>query len=164
MPKSRGILPPRVFWTAEHEAHLRQHYADTLTVDLAPLYGRTIKQVLAKANAMGLHKSIKLIADTARERSTRPGHGSQATRIKPGQEPWNKGVAGSTGHHPNTRATQFKPGKRPHTWVPIGSYRLVEGPVLEQKVNDLPGLPSTGKPESLPNGITGVYRHLLKDD
>lgn len=26
------------------------------------------------------------------------------------------------------------------------------------------GLPSTGKPESLPNGITGVYRHLLKDD
>lgn len=137
MPKSRGILPPRVFWTPEHVAHLKAHYADTLTVDLAPLYGRTIKQVLAKANALGLHKSIELIAETARERSSRPGHGSQATRIQPGQEPWNKGTHYTAGGR--SAETRFKPGVRPHTWVPIGSYRLVEGPVLEQKVNDLPG-------------------------
>lgn len=26
------------------------------------------------------------------------------------------------------------------------------------------GLPSTRTPEGLPNGITGVYRHLVKDD
>lgn len=139
MPKSRGILPPRVFWTPEQEAHLRANYADTLTVELAPLYGRTIKQVLAKANALGLHKSVELIAETARERSMRPDHGGRKTRIQPGQAPWNKGVPGSTGKHPNCQATQFKPGKRPHTWVPVGSYRIVEGPVLEQKVNDLPG-------------------------
>ena len=137
MPKSRGILPPRVFWTPEHVAHLKAHYADTLTVDLAPLYGRTIKQVLAKANALGLHKSIELIAEMARERPSRPGHGSQATRIQPGQEPWNKGTHYTAGGR--SAETRFKPGVRPHTWVPIGSYRVVEGLVLVQKVNDLPG-------------------------
>lgn len=137
MPKSRGILPPRVFWTPEHVEHLKAHYADTLTVDLAPLYGRTIKQVLAKANALGLKKSLALIAETARERTRRPGHGSHATRIQPGQEPWNKGTHYTAGGR--SAETRFKPGIRPHTWVPIGSYRLVEGPVLEQKVNDLPG-------------------------
>lgn len=136
MPKSRNILPPRVFWTPEQVAHLRQHYADTLTVELAPLYGRTIKQVLAKANVLGLHKSRELIAETARERSTRPDHGSHRTRIQPGQEPWNKGthfVAGG-----RSAETRFKPGVRPHTWVPVGSYRVVEGQ-LQRKVNDLPG-------------------------
>lgn len=139
MPKSRNILPPKRFWKPEEEAFLREHYADSLTVDLAVVFGMPIKRILAKANAMGLHKSVALIAETARERTSRPDHGSRATRIQPGQEPWNKGVKGSTGTHPNTRATQFKTGIKPHTWVPVGSYRLVEGPVLEQKVNDLPG-------------------------
>jgi hypothetical protein len=86
----------------------RQHLAEVL--------GMRLRRVLAKAkaNAMGLKKSKALIAETARERTCRPEHGS--------------------------RATQFKPGMRPHTWVPVGSYRIVEGPVLERKVNDLPGL------------------------
>lgn len=136
MPKSRNILPPKRWWTPEEEQHMRDHYADTLTVDLARQFGCDPKRVLAKANSMGLHKSIALIAATARERTTRPGHGSHATRRQPGQEPWNKGshyVAGG-----RSAETRFKPGSRPHTWVPIGSYRIVEG-VLERKVNDLPG-------------------------
>jgi hypothetical protein len=138
MAKSRHILPPKRWWTAEEEAYMRQHYADTLTVDIARHFDCSIKRVLAKAHAMGLHKSIELIAETARQRTLQPGHGSRRTRIQPGQEPWNKGLPGSTGHHPNTRATQFKPGTMPHTWKPIGSYRVIEGQV-QVKVNDLPG-------------------------
>lgn len=139
MPKSRNILPPKRWWTPQEEDLLRARYADTLTADLAQQLGCTTKRVLAKANAMGLRKSTELIAEIARQRAMQPGHGSRHTRIQPGQVPWNKGVKGSTGTHPNSRATQFQPGTRPHTWVPVGSYRLIEGTILERKVNDLPG-------------------------
>jgi hypothetical protein len=138
MAKSRNILPPKRWWTAKEEAYMREHYADTLTVDIAARFGMTAKRVLAKANAMGLHKSRELIAETARQRSMSPDYGGRRTQIKPGQAPWNKGVPGSTGTHPNTRATQFKPGMKTPTWKPIGSYRVVEGQ-LQVKVNDLQG-------------------------
>lgn len=138
MVKSRNILPPKRFWLQWEEEFLRQNYADALTVDLAEVLECDPKRVLAKANAMGLKKTTALIAEMARERATRPGHGSLATRIKPGQTPWNKGKPGSTGTQEGCRATQFKPGTRPHTWVPIGSYRVCEGQ-LQLKVNDLPG-------------------------
>jgi hypothetical protein len=35
--------------------------------------------------------------------------------------------------------TQFKDGSRPHTWVPVGSYRINGDGYLDRKVNDLPG-------------------------
>ncbi len=126
-------------WLPWEVEFLRQHYADALTVHLAEVLGTSVERVLRKANAMGLKKSVELIAATARERTSRPDHGGRRTRIQPGQEPWNKGKPGSTGHHPNCRATQFQPGKRPHTWVPVGSYRVVPDGTLERKVNDLPG-------------------------
>lgn len=166
MPKSRNILPPRRFWQPWEEQFLREHYADSLTVHLAEVLGVSIKRVLAKANSMGLKKSVALIAETARERTSRPDHGSRRTRIQPGQAPWNKGthfVAGG-----RSAETRFKPGTRPHTWVPVGSYRVVEG-MLERKVNDLPG-PNTvrWKPVSrlvweaahgpVPPGHTVVFR------
>ena len=137
MAKSRNILPPKRWWTPQEEALLRARYSDTLTASLAQQLGCSTKRVLAKANAMGLHKSTQLISETARQRTLQPDHGSRRTRIQPGQEPWNKGthyVAGG-----RSAETRFKPGTRPHTWVPVGSYRLVEGPVLERKINDLPG-------------------------
>lgn len=139
MPKSRNILPPRRFWLKWEEEFLRANYANALTVDLAKVLDMSIKRVLAKANSMGLKKSVELIAETARERSLRPDHGGRKTAFKPGLTPWNKGKLGLTGTQPACRATQFKPGMRPHTWVPVGSYRVVPDGTLEQKVNDLPG-------------------------
>jgi hypothetical protein len=128
----------RKFWTPAEEAHLRQHYADTLTVDLAPLYGRTIKQVLAKANALGLRKSVELISATARERSTRPDHGGRKTQFGPGHPPANKGLRRPGWAPGNMGKTQFKPGQKPHTWLPVGSTRIVDDQ-LQLKVNDSPG-------------------------
>ena len=136
MVKSRNILPPKRWWTAEEEAHLRQHYADTLTVDIAKRLGCTEKRILAKANAMGLKKSKAFVAELARQRTMQPGHGSHRTRIQAGQEPWNKGTHFIAGGR--SAKTQFKPGSKPHTWLPVGSYRVVEG-ALEQKINDDPG-------------------------
>lgn len=51
------------------------------------------------------------------------------SRFVPGQEPWNKGVPGSTGWSP----TRFQPGSRPHNHVPVGTERDNEG-YIEVKV------------------------------
>lgn len=126
----------RSFWTEVEVEMLRRHYACARTVDLAQALGRTVERVLAKANALGLRKSTEVIAEIARERTARPDH---ATRIQPGSTPWNKGLKGVVGVQPECRATQFKPGSRPHTWVPIGSYRVTADGVFERKVNDEPG-------------------------
>jgi hypothetical protein len=138
--KSRNILPPKRFWTTEEEAHLRQHYPTALTADLAKHYGCDSKRVLAKANALGLHKTISLIAETARQRNReRAATGlGNAGMFKPGLQPWNKGVPGATGTQAGCRATQFKPGTKPHTWVPVGSLRICDGQ-LQRKANDDPG-------------------------
>lgn len=44
------------------------------------------------------------------------------SRIQPGSVPPNKGRIGWSA--PGTEATRFKKGNRPHTYVPVGSYRL----------------------------------------
>jgi hypothetical protein len=132
MTKSRNILAPRHRWTDDQVEHLRQHYASTLTVDLAATLGVRASRILAKANALGLYKTTALISETARQRTMAPGHGSLASRIKPGTVPWNKGIQGER----VSPDTEFKPGNRPHTWVPVGSHRINADGYLDRKVTD----------------------------
>jgi hypothetical protein len=134
--KSKGILPPRQWWLPDEEQYLREHYADTLTADIAEFLGRRLSTVRRKANEMGLHKSRDLISELARLRTLSPNHGSKSSRFKPGLVPWNKGTHYKAGGR--SAETCFQPGNRPHTWVPVGSYRVIDG-TLERKVNDLPG-------------------------
>jgi hypothetical protein len=138
MTKSRNLITKRRPWLDWELQLLRDNYADSLTADLAEVLGRPRGSVHQKANALGLFKSPAMLAETARERTSRPGHGSHNSRFQPGLVPANKGAKGVTGHQPGCRATQFKPGDKPHTWVPIGSHRICEGQ-LQRKVNDLPG-------------------------
>ncbi len=131
----------RRYWTEAEIELLRRFYADALTADLAAALGRTIARVQAKANALGLRKSLELIAETARRRTQAPGHGSKATRFNKGQTPHNKGLKRPEGWAPGRMAqSQFKPGNKPHTWLPVGTFRIVEG-VLERKFSDEPGPP-----------------------
>jgi hypothetical protein len=144
MVKSRGILPPKRWWTPEEEAYMREHYADTATEEIARVFGCKETRVLVKANKMHIFKSREFIAQVARERSNAPGHPSQAFRFSKGIVPANKGMKHEPGWSPGRMAeSQFKPGTKPHTWVPVGSYRVVKnkngGPELQRKVNDLPG-------------------------
>lgn len=136
MTKSRNILPKRRFWTDIELQMLRDHFADSHTADLARVLGREPSHILAKANAMGLHKSRGFIAEVARERSTRPDHGSQRTRFKPDHVPSNKGLR-RPGWAPGDMAkTQFKKGVVPHTWKPVGSLRVNADGYLDRKVSD----------------------------
>lgn len=138
MTKSRHIAPPRRRWTEHELGILRRDYAHTLTEQIAQLLGRTAKQVYSRAKNMGLRKSAEFLSSAASERMRRgelPGEGFIRHRFQPGQVPWNKGLKGSTGKHPNTVARHFKPKNRPQTWLPVGSLRIKDGR-LERKVTD----------------------------
>lgn len=139
MPKKPA---PRRMWTDLEVALLRAEYATTTNALLAQALGRPVERVAAKAYSLGLRKSREFIVALARERTEKPDHPSRAYRWTKGAPPWNKGQPGTTGHHPKTRAAQFKPGNRPHTWVPVGSFRIKDGH-LEIKYSDDTG--STSK-------------------
>lgn len=127
-------------WTAIEVQVLREFYADTLTSDIARALGRPVERVHAKARGLGLAKSKDFIAEIARERSLRPDHGGRRHQFQKGQVPANKGVKRPPGWAPGRMAeTQFKPGKMPCTWLPVGSYTVRDG-VLCQKVADEPGM------------------------
>ncbi len=126
----------RRFWTDTERAEVLRRYPHERTADIASDIGRTEQQVYYAAHKMGLKKSPEFLSSPE---STQFKTGHAPTQFKPGLVPWNKGIAGSTGHHPNTQATQFKPGRRPEearNHRPIGSVRVTRDGYLERKVTD----------------------------
>lgn len=127
-------------WTNAERAELIRRYPDELTSAIAAGMGRTEQQVYYAAHKMGLKKSPEFLASPA---STQFRTGHAPTQFKPGLVPWNKGLAGSTGHHPNTKRTQFKAGRKPEearNYRPIGSVRVTRDGYPERKVSDDPGI------------------------
>jgi len=123
-------------WTEHEDSVLRQHYAHTVTADLANLFGRTVSATFQRARKLGLEKALDFVVDTARARMT-PDHPARASQFQKGQRAWNEGIEYRPGGR--TPETQFRPGNRPQTWVPIGTYRIDPDGVLIQKMNDDPG-------------------------
>src|SRR5690606_31497701 len=94
------------------------------------------------AQRLGLKKSPEYLAGPTSGRLD--GIRGAASRFAKGHTTWNKGKPGSTGHHPNTKRTQFKKGQMTgaaqHNYVPIGSLRVTKYGSLERKVTDDPSL------------------------
>lgn len=131
-------------WKPEQLFMLRWLYPDFKADEVALCIGRSVGSVHHKAVLLEIGKSeaFKTSFASGRISAARNDPRIVATRFKPGHKTWNTGVKGSTGLHDNCRATQFKPGQKPHTWVPVGSYRINTSkgiPRLEQKTNDKPG-------------------------
>lgn len=140
MTKSKGILPPRRFWSDYEDQVLRLHYPTTRAADLAELFNSTADAVCRRARKLGLAKDAAWVVETARQRTKNPHHGGRHTRFQPGIVPANKGKKMPNGWAPGDMArTQFKPGQKPSTWKPIGSLRINGEGYLDRKVNDLPG-------------------------
>lgn len=124
---------------------LREWFPIYPTAAVAAALDLSYRAVAQKAASLGLRKSPEYLASQASGRIQRGRTDPRliATQIKPGSVPWNKGMKGLC--HEGSKPTQFKKGCRPHTWLPIGSYRVVPGGsghttlILEKKVNDLPG-------------------------
>lgn len=137
MTKSRGILAPRVNWTPEQVATLRQLYPDHNTTAIAAQVGKEIQQVYRKATKLGLKKSPKYLAGPDACRLRRGDQVGAATRFKPGMPAWNKGKPMPTSGR--AAETQFKPGQSPHNTLPIGSYRITRDGNLQRKISNNKG-------------------------
>ena len=129
-------------WSPEEDAAMRARYPHEYSAGLARDLGRSLYSVFNRAKALGLMKSE---AFHQSDRSGRIQKGRTdprmiATQLKPGNQPWNKGAKGSTGIHPNCRATQFKKGEvqgRAAALVqPIGAERVSKDGILQRKVNN----------------------------
>jgi hypothetical protein len=121
-------------WSEIELRLLDEEFADSRTDDLAKALGRSYSQVAQKAAARGLKKSPAYLAGPDAHRLD--GIKGVGTRFEKGQEAWNKGVKGVVGVQEACRATQFKKGEKPHTWVPVGSRRVSKDGYLQQKVTD----------------------------
>lgn len=130
MTASRGINRPRWQPTAEQLAIVHREFPTTRTADLAARFGVAYHQVARLAESLGLKKDEAFLNGPAGGRLD--GIRGMGTRFQPGHVPWTKGRR-LPGHG---SATTFKPGSRPHNWVPVGSYRIAGGGYLQRKVSD----------------------------
>lgn len=133
-------------WTPTEIDMLRRLYPHHTSVGVARALGRSQSSVHQKAATLGIAKAPEFRAALTRERMrTGQQHPNiVANRFKPGQQPWNKGVKGSTGMHPNCKANHFQPGQMAgaaqNKYKPIGSLRITRDGILERKVTDDPSL------------------------
>lgn len=81
----------------------------------------------------GTNLSYKALMSAGKRHGIKTGRVSQ---FQKGHEPWNKGLKGINF---GGKETQFKPGHRPHTWLPIGSERITKDGYVEVKVRDIRG-------------------------
>lgn len=104
-------------WTDAEINILRQHYPAGGIRAVRPLLNRTDAAIRDKRQKLGI--------------SSKKNHGC----FEDGQPPWNKGRKGYTPGGRNAE-TQFKQGRKPHNWVPIGAERLSKGGYLQRKMTD----------------------------
>lgn len=126
------------FWSPEAIEWLHHAYPFQTTARLALAMGREPQAVFAKANALGIHKSLDLIREEGRRNAEHPD--AVARRFKKGQAPSNKGLRRPGWAAGRMRETQFKPGVRQGVAVklykPIGTLRVTKDGYLSRKVND----------------------------
>jgi hypothetical protein len=148
------VIRSRQRWTPADDALLRDRYPTETAATVAEALGRPLKAIYVRASELGLRKAPGVIAEVARERTAQPGHGSEATRFKPGQPGWNTGIRGVTGLHEKSRQHWFRSGKlngkAAQQVLPVGSYRMSADGYLERKFSEASGSPS--------KRWTGVHR------
>ena len=109
------------FFTHDEIEHIRQHFADTPTADIAKALDRPYHSIVNKAAAMGLKKSgAYLRSDKCGRLYSGCGIG-RAHRFPKGQPAWNKGKKlGKEWTTGRMADTQFKAGNLPHNTKPEG--------------------------------------------
>jgi len=121
-------------WSPDEIDLVREFYADVPTRVLANELLRTEPAVYAMARTLSLRKSAAYLKSDSSGRTN--GNQGRATRFKKGHTTWNKGMKGL---EIGGKATRFKVGSKPQTWVPIGSLRVTRDGTLQRKINDQPG-------------------------
>lgn len=137
MTKRRRVFKPRVFWTDEKLAELVRRYPHEKTAITAEALGCSVPAIFNQAHKLGLHKSPEFMASPESGRTQKGDKRGQATRFQSKQAAWNKGQS----YMPKGRCaeTWFKHGHKPHTWQPVGSYRITKDGTLQRKIGDESG-------------------------
>jgi hypothetical protein len=128
-------------WTPPELSLLAQLYPHLHTADVAAFMGCTESRINNAAFKARLRKSDEYLASVTAGRIQR-GHQHPnmiASRFKPGLSPWNKGTHFDSGGR--SHETRFQTGSKPHTTLPVGSYRISADGALERKVSELSGAP-----------------------
>lgn len=132
-------------WSAADIDLLRSLYPEHRAADIAARLGRGVSAVYRMADKLGLEKSEAFKTSDLSGRITPQNRAARGLdcRFAKGHTPWNKGKIGVSGHHPNTRRTQFKPGvlqgHAAERVQPIGAERLTKDGYRQRKTNnDLP--------------------------
>lgn len=143
MSKSKGILPPRMKWTAEQDEQLLDMYPRMKTERVAEAMGLRVKQINSRAHVLRLRKSREYLASEESGRM-RAGHKGNSSSFKPGHKTWNAGLKGWQAGG-RAEQTKFKPGQRRGRaavlWRPIGHERLTKEGILQRKVADTGNTP-----------------------
>ncbi len=122
-------------WTDSEVESLKRLYPDHRTEDLVGILGHSKASIFGKAKILGLRKSVSFVESEKSGRIMKGSGQGGSSRFKPGHVPANKGLR-RPGYKPGRMGeTQFKKGHRPHTWVPLGSEKLLVG-YLMRKVSD----------------------------
>lgn len=130
MTKSRGILPPKVFWTEAEKAIVRELYPNTKNSEIVQVLGRhTEKSLYAIAKKLGIKKSTEYLRLMGGQLD---GVRGTKNRFQPGHVPWSVGkkLPG------RISATSFVKGQIPPNWMPLGSRRVNSEGVLERKIRE----------------------------
>lgn len=128
------MIPRYARWTDDEVAELRRLFPDHTAREISGRTGRGVRSIELKARQLGLRKTSEWIAERARAAMADPSHPARRTQWQAGNAPYNKGKP-----HPargRTLETMFKPGHRPHTWMPIGSDRTSKEGYLQRKTAD----------------------------
>jgi hypothetical protein len=125
---------PRRFWQPEDLRVLRRLYPHNDTAWIAGQLDRTVGRVYAMASKLGLHKTPEFLAAQVARVSANLTEGGRAFRFVKGQVSHNKGRKGYCA--PGCEAGWFPKGNRPHTWKPVGSYRVNADGYLDRKVSE----------------------------
>lgn len=122
------------YWSDDQTRLLMQLYPNTPMPELVARLGRDDRAIYSKARALGLRRSLEYLASEHACRLRKGDNVGAEHRFRPGMASWNKGKKGwqAGGRSAETR---FKPGNRPHTWVPIGTEQIRDG-YLWRKVTD----------------------------
>ena len=133
----------RRIWAPAEDAMLHRQYATTRTQDLATALGRTLRSVYDRATKLGLHKATEFKAAMTRAAISNPAHPGRKHLFGANAPPWNKGLKGITGTHPNSRRQQYRrgniSGRAAQLCKPINTLRIGRDGLLERKVCDTPG-------------------------
>lgn len=157
--------PKREHWTNAEIAILRRWYPHEYTREVvARLPGRSVGQVYAKANGLGLRKTPELIARQLSDEAKRLPIAGAAHRFQKGLVPPNKGLRRPGWHAGRMRETQFKKGQWPVNKDPgffvLGALRVNSDGYIDIRM-DFPRKKTATRPGS--NGWRTLHSVLWED-